>query len=573
MGFWFLKDGKRLARERREIESLQATMKWLLGAEWSIDEKNLVINADIDAHGHIYQVALTYPDFFPATPPYVAPKESDVRWSDHQYSNGTLCLEWGPDNWNPEVTGAQILESTYRLLEAENPLGKNEHGVVPSRHFLTTGQSLRNKALRIHVTTPISTYLTTLREKESGQATVKYVAEKSALVYHLVKVNDFINEPLPEPFDDSCVERLWLVYRSSATSEQINAIKTIEELQVLIRQQDDIKLTLTVPDGENTYSGLLLINSEGTAHSYFLTEKQLYKVAVILDENTNQRTPELCQGLNDKRIAIIGLGSVGSKVAETLCRMGARNFYLVDEDLFLVGNLERHSLDWRNIGFHKVDAITNKLKYILPKVKVDKANINLTGQESNAFVNGTLIKISTCDVIVDATANSQIFNLLASISSLSEKPLAWAEVYAGGIGGLIARSRPGKDPKPQIMRQAYHQFTVDAPRMENKNPAPYTLENSDGQVHIASDADVSIIAHHLARFVVDTVSNQNETIFPYSMYLIGLSQGWIFSQPFDTQPIQTDHLLPDEASDVAIDTEAEDNNIDFLMKLLEKTND
>src|SRR5690349_9222567 len=135
MSIWFLTEHNRLQLERSEIDRLQTNEKWLLGAKWEI-ESGLAVQADIEVHGHVYQVRLTYPNFFPATPIEVSPVNPEERWSSHQYDNGALCLEWGPDNWHSKITGAQMLESTFKLLEAENPLGTTkERGVVSSRHF------------------------------------------------------------------------------------------------------------------------------------------------------------------------------------------------------------------------------------------------------------------------------------------------------------------------------------------------------------------------------------------------------------------------------------------------------
>lgn len=44
------------------------------------------------------------------------------------------------------------------------------------------------------------------------------------------------------------------------------------------------------------------------------------------------------------------MASTGSKVAVVLARMGVSNFYLVDSDVFKVGNLVRNELDWGEVG-------------------------------------------------------------------------------------------------------------------------------------------------------------------------------------------------------------------------------
>jgi sulfur-carrier protein adenylyltransferase/sulfurtransferase len=52
------------------------------------------------------------------------------------------------------------------------------------------------------------------------------------------------------------------------------------------------------------------------------------------------------------------------------------SFYLTDDDVFLSGNIQRHTLDWNSVGVHKVDAIQNQLKHISSDINVDVSYIN-----------------------------------------------------------------------------------------------------------------------------------------------------------------------------------------------------
>lgn len=127
----------------------------------------------------------------------------------------------------------------------------------------------------------------------------------------------------------------------------------------------------------------------------------------------------------------------------------------------------------------------------------------------------------------------------------------WCEVFAGGIGGMIARSRYGKDPSPKLMRAAYDDYTSKNPYSEkDKIIENYTVENSSGQIFTASDADVSVISAHLTRLAIDTILNSDIPLYPYSLYLIGMSKAWVFDQPFCTIPIATDDLEIEEKSPV-----------------------
>ena len=131
---WFLSNFDRVLHERTAIEELGKTTDWLVGSNWSWDGE-VYVDAIIRVHDHDYSVRMTYPNIFPSAPPAVCPSNPKENWSSHQYMSGHLCLEWGPDNWHQDVTGANILESTYKLLSLENPLGEKPSPVpAPSRH-------------------------------------------------------------------------------------------------------------------------------------------------------------------------------------------------------------------------------------------------------------------------------------------------------------------------------------------------------------------------------------------------------------------------------------------------------
>jgi hypothetical protein len=124
---WIFREPEQFRQEREAIENLKRAADWLVAADWNIEGEGLCVDAVIRAHGHDYEVRLLYPHLFPDAPPIVRPRNAQGRWSTHQYagSNGVLCLEYRPDNWRPEITGAQMLESAHRILDIENPLGEN----------------------------------------------------------------------------------------------------------------------------------------------------------------------------------------------------------------------------------------------------------------------------------------------------------------------------------------------------------------------------------------------------------------------------------------------------------------
>ncbi len=581
MEIWFLRDMQRLSREREDIQNLQDTASWLGGINWVI-EKQLCLDAVISVHGNEYPVRLVYPDFFPFVPPTVYPSNPREHWSSHQYNDGALCLEWGPDTWHPHVTGAQVLESAYKLLHIENPLGIN-HEVAPSRHYLSVGQILRYEYGRFLVTGGLTNYLSDLPGDAKGSFEFALQWQSKSVVALVQKVKSIGTDAwedisLPQGVRGSQAKQTLksgVFYKTQLDSETIGAIANLKELEQLLDQagyfERDWEGTL-----KESLFGVLLQDATNCLHFFLLSnfnnENQLLPLLPVQSRESlvNSRIPADLNKLPGKKVGIIGLGSVGSKIASSLARTGVSSFFLVDEDIFLPENVCRNVLDWRNVGEHKVDAVAEMLFCIGSNIKVDVARINLTGQEANVSLDTVLKKLSRCDLLIDATANNKVFNLLAAIAKKYTKPLVWMEVFAGGIGGMIARSRPQKDPEPQLMRTAYHHYLASMDTQYNDFVThDYTLENQEGKVISATDAEVSIIASHATGFATDILQEREPSNFPYSMYLIGLAQSWIFKAPFHTIPIATDYLIQQQST-TSVSNEIITDNLTFLKNILDK---
>jgi len=197
------------------------------------------------------------------------------------------------------------------------------------------------------------------------------------------------------------------------------------------------------------------------------------------------------------------------------------------------------------VGTHKAAALERRLQLVNPSVETTRWRARLAGQESNESAEGVLKTIGECDLIFDATANPDILNLVSAVCSVTNKPVVWAEVFGGGIGGLIARCRPNLEPPPQYMRRAIENWFAERGSLPVKATRSYET-GQNGVPLIADDADVSAIAAHGARFAIDTLIGRNPSLFPNSVYAIGLGAGSVFTQPFETYPIEVGPPLPTE---------------------------
>ena len=198
----------------------------------------------------------------------------------------------------------------------------------------------------------------------------------------------------------------------------------------------------SAPDGYSAAKvEFLLIWGAASPRLFWLwDDDDVYECAVITG-GASQRLSVDHQKLTGKNVGIVGCGSLGSKIATSLARSGVRNFLLVDDDLLLPENLVRNDLDWSGMGEHKADALARRLELVAPGVIVTVRRLRLGGQEASGAADWLLTRLQGCDLIIDATAEPGVFNLLAAVVHAAQKALIWVEVFAGGFGEGIASWR------------------------------------------------------------------------------------------------------------------------------------
>lgn len=567
MTIWWIENAPRFKQERTEIDKLGARVSWLHNVAWELTtETAFEVNFDILHDGETYPFVLRYPSLFPVTPPLIIPRNGK-RISGHQYGGGgELCLEHRPDNWVQSITGADMIESAFRLVSVErNPSGRGE---VISAHKTTLGQDLRWKCCRFFLT---QAFLKSAQENKSDIIPFRFFEsffEKSGSEGDYVAIitsistgeNEWIDKSIPLTrrkkifIEDGILIKVddFNGLPEGASSEDLSSFlvkKGQEGIEQKLQQEKNLK-------------SVALISKEGTCRFAYISRKDgettLIWYVVISEPLTKARLPEEYSNLTEKSAVIIGCGSLGSKIATSLIRAGIKKIVLVDDDIFMPGNIVRNELDKEAIGQHKTVALKQRLLKINPEAIIETRQIVLGGQEAAGTTSSAIEKISGCDIIIDATANDNSFNFCSAAAQFANKPMAWGEVFAGGIGGMICRSRPQKDPPPQSARRQILAWWEEHGTPLEGVARGYGLEQSDLPPMIADDCDVSIIAAHVAKYSLDILLNDEESSFPNSCYVIGFSNKAIFTQPFDTYPIELtwEPWIKMETPDVEIIKEA-----------------
>lgn len=551
---WFERRPRRLAHERDVLESLRQE-GWVKSVAWVLDTQVGAAHVDIDfeAGGQLRQARLEYPFIYPSAPPRLVPREPRQRWSKHQWGTGELCLQIRADTWLKSLDGADVIRSARYLLDTEGTIYESGRpGEVPSEHRFTEGQLLRWECARLVLSDEL---LAEVLRRGPGAWALDLRTSFFEGSYISLGVG-ISGSPEHDGWTDPTIPG-----SVGRTENGVGRIAIIEcgdpRFQALFSEDlpcdERWAAFSSIPfNGYGCIVGLL----DGRVIAKFLgTDNHTHDIIKILMDN-QQRSPTCNAVLTEKRVAILGCGSMGSKVAVSLARMGVSKFYLVDSDVLKVSNLERNELDWGEVGAHKADGLAARLKLINAQVQVDRWVNQLGGQTSIDTLMVCLNGLKTCDLIVETTGSGQGFVYASSVSEDAGIPMVWGRVFGGGFGGYIARSRPGIEASPLDVRNSIFQWfeTPEFPRPPADAGIDYAAGPDDQPPMIADDADVSVISSHLTHFAADVLRRPANSNYPYSAYVIGLRKEWIFDQPFDTRPIDVSGV---KSSDIAVEDESE----------------
>ncbi|MDQ0190689.1 ThiF family adenylyltransferase [Alicyclobacillus cycloheptanicus] len=150
--------------------------------------------------------------------------------------------------------------------------------------------------------------------------------------------------------------------------------------------------------------------------------------------------PDGQQRLRQSRIAIVGLGALGTVLATQMVRAGVGFVRLIDRDIVEPSNLQRQSLyDEADAlaGRAKAEAAADKLRQANHDVDIDIAMEDVTWRNAERL-------LSDVDAILDGTDNLQVRHLINDVAVKHDIP--WA--YGGAVSsyGTTAFLQPGQTP-------------------------------------------------------------------------------------------------------------------------------
>ncbi len=194
------------------------------------------------------------------------------------------------------------------------------------------------------------------------------------------------------------------------------------------------------PNGVIVLLGFLLEKCKISTESGICTLESVNQIFPLsIDRIDKQylmtRSNEVRNLLSEKKVLLIGCGSLGGYIANELVRAGIENMMLVDADHLYEVNIFRHLLGLEYIGQYKCVALQRYLETNIPDLKITSLAENI----EEAVQEGE-IEFQQYDVIISATG---IHNINRWINQFVyerkiDVPVVYAWNEALGIGNHVA---------------------------------------------------------------------------------------------------------------------------------------
>lgn len=520
MKAWFENDIERFKREKSELNALDVSFKIdeeamkqkLLRIQLQIAGDNL--HFDLPDKNNTVELIAVYPDTYPFFRPNVYAYGINLPRHQNPLDKG-LCLLGRPtDLWDPQMTLATFLQQQFKQLlvqgqktdEAELRKDATEQAEPESEYF--------NKHANVIIDPSIINSDASNDLVECiGRITVGIPKDETAgLRYAVLEIKDpkgnKILSELPDAFDKLFPEKIQgVLYRTPKLQPFSNAKDQFlwlkKELEI---QKDKIYFHGTdykIKQNGRTIKNVIGLNfpEETTAGKkemtgwIFLVIFDLYegqkvhrqfchyaKASRISGNDINIRIPKL-KPLQQKSIAVIGLGSLGAPSAIEFARNGIGELRLLDYDTVDTATTVRWPLGISAAEVTKTTAIKNFIETNYPFTKVEFLNLKIGGIRAlgntpcDHFLPFDLPEIdkilNNVSLVFEASAEEGVTHFFAEECRRRKIFFVSIEATQGAVGGQILRVIPGKTEGCWMcsMWQRYtnenHQAKIDAAPFEN----------------------------------------------------------------------------------------------------------
>lgn len=206
--------------------------------------------------------------------------------------------------------------------------------------------------------------------------------------------------------------------------------------------------------------------------------------------------------LQQRSVAILGIGAIGSHLAEQLARAGIGRLLLIDFDLLWPVNLVRHAAPpGTPSGTNKTSAMRDLLSQY-PWVEIEVVD-GAVGTPS-----GLRQLLASADLTIDATGHAGLAELIGRVAHASERPVVSAALFRGGAVARVRRQAIATDT-PFVQRPHLDRYPM-IPPLDDETEYVGTETGCLALVHNAPPTAVTIAAALTAEVAIDHLTDRHE---------------------------------------------------------------
>jgi hypothetical protein len=490
---WFEDHPELFASERQGFEALGFSLD-----QMEFEDGRVIFRGIIVLDGDDIALIVVYPDSFPYLRPEVYAPELTLGRHQNPFRGNLCLLDRSSRAWDVGMTGAWLVEERVPYLLDLVKAGKEEdmrraeapQGEPMSRYFphhlgtavfvpdamLQLSPDVEGGSLRLSVGEgeEVDALLRTCVTEVRGPSREK--ARKSNGGPTLARADP----PLLHRFGRTALSGTWVRLEGFPSTggtppelwEAARAAQGYEEPHWQNVRGGRLKVVGIVAreevrqgEWEDAWIFMVRLKSQGRDVLYLARGERL-SISDLGD-----RIPSL-KGLQEKTVALTGLGAVGATIAEELARSLIGELRVVDHDDVEAGTIVRWPVGVPAVGHAKTAVVGHGLPSQYPYTKVQTFGHHIgaappPGEHRGASEVEVMEQLlDGADLLTDATAELGVQYYLAAQAQARHLPQVYAWMTEGGWGGAVARVVPGKTGCWYCLQWHFEDSTIPLPPRE-----------------------------------------------------------------------------------------------------------
>ena len=218
--------------------------------------------------------------------------------------------------------------------------------------------------------------------------------------------------------------------------------------------------------------------------------------------------------LHNAKIAIFGIGGVGSFVVEGLVRAGVQNFVLVDNDKISLTNLNRQLIaTQKTIGKDKVEVAKERILDINPKAKVEvfkefflpNSNTNIITKDLTYIVDCIDTVTAKIEIVMQCkNLNIPIISAMGTGNKLNPLKLEVTDIYKTNVCPLAMVMR--KELRKRNINELKVVYSTEEPikpNLQNYEEKNVTKRQVPGSISFVPSVAGLIIAGEVVKEIIE----------------------------------------------------------------------